>query len=361
MLAALPDSGALWPAIVNMDDGVLGPEKIELLLLNLPSAAEESMMISAAKEAGVDADDELWDGPEQFVSKLVKITEYEFHIKLWSFMSSIEGALERSAAASKEAMLAADCLQKSARIEKLLAVTLNVGNHLNGGTQRGRADGFDLDILGKLAELKASQQGTLVDFIAAQVEKDAPGMLRALFAPGAEFELVHQVRRLDMTEMREEVLQLHTQGQGLLQKLHQLAQSSDALASRVVTLATIVDRLQTLAAQYELWDQRYGQLCAWFRIDPKKPKASHEFFGLWDAFLSDVQKASEGIEQRKLASCSERPLSVAASRHKKAPCSSAPKARPRSRAPLKTKASEAKDKPPEKPDFKRLLIEAGGA
>jgi len=331
MLALMPEVPLLLQAIISMDISLLGHDKIELLLGNLPSPAEEALVLSeAAKEA--DGTDN-WDRPENFILKLVSIPEYSFRIKVWAFLSSLEETTKGFVSASTEATLAAECLQGSERIEKLLAVILGVGNYLNGGTQRGRADGFDLDILGKLSELKASQQGNLLDFIVGQVEKDAPGMLRDMFGPGMEYDNVHRVRRLDMIEMRDEAVQVRARAEDFLLKLEERpTESQDSLARLTKPMACEVDRLQNVAAQFEAWETRYNELCAWFGMDANRPKASHEFFGLWDAFLSDLEKALTVYEHNRHTRSSTSAVSVPAGR------------RPRSKAPCNRRSRESSGK-----------------
>ena len=95
------------------------------------------------------------------------------------------------------------------RTGHLLGIVLYVGNYLNGGTPRGRADGFALDTLvlmrtvkmwlGKVLALEISypmapwmpwlrsqgdKAGTLVDYITGQMELVYPGDLHRVFAPG---------------------------------------------------------------------------------------------------------------------------------------------------------------------------------
>lgn len=55
----------------------------------------------------------------------------------------------------------------SESLKKVLAVILTLGNYMNGGNmQRGQADGFGLEILAKLKDVKSKDnQVTLLHFI----------------------------------------------------------------------------------------------------------------------------------------------------------------------------------------------------
>ena len=47
-----------------------------------------------------------------------------------------------------------ECFQESEMLPTLLGIILAVGNYLNGGTNRGQADGFDIESLAKLEGIK---------------------------------------------------------------------------------------------------------------------------------------------------------------------------------------------------------------
>jgi len=51
----------------------------------------------------------------------------------------------------------------------VIAYTLGIGNVLNGGTPKGQADGFDLQVLGKLTSTKNNQNNTMLQFIMAKI------------------------------------------------------------------------------------------------------------------------------------------------------------------------------------------------
>ena len=50
-------------------------------------------------------------------------------------------------------------------------MVLEVGNVLNGGTPKGRADGFDMQVVksGKLKSLKDNKGKTLLQYVCAQL------------------------------------------------------------------------------------------------------------------------------------------------------------------------------------------------
>jgi len=60
----------------------------------------------------------------------------------------------------------------------VLSMTLAVGNYLNGGTPKGQADGFEIEVLfdGKIADVKGSDGKTsLLKYIIDKIVADDPG------------------------------------------------------------------------------------------------------------------------------------------------------------------------------------------
>jgi hypothetical protein len=303
MLALLPERGILPSAIAIMDDSVLEPERVELLCSNLPDNAEDQMLRSAPPLE----EHEAWDVPEDFMMMLIAVPDYQLRIRMWGFLNSFTTLYTGLETSLDEVRKACDALHGSSVLEKLLAVTLHVGNHLNGGTPRGRADGFDLEILPKLAKMKGCQkefEGTLLDFIVKQVEKDAPGELADLFdVDSGDFLAVRNAKRHRLPEVKSEVSALVRQAQEHIQSIAATSPSTtrcdNCLHERKSQLESRLAKLQQLLDGFKDVEKKYTDLCAWFRLESSNLHPTDEFFGIWASFLADVQKALEVEMQKK--------------------------------------------------------------
>jgi len=297
MLALMPDRPALLDAVASLDADVLEPDKVDLLLLNLPSQAEEAALEGA--RAAALGGGEAWDVPEDFLLALTAIPEYALRLQVWGFLNSFDAAFRRLAAGESALRAAACCLRGSASLERLLALVLHVGNYLNGGTARGRADGFELGTLVKVAQLRSAGGNTLLDFIVEQMERDSPGVLRDMFAPGNEFDRVECACKHKVGFLQEELSQLVGEAGALLRRLDTSAsQQGDPLMRRRALMADRQCRLRELQARLDGWGAEYGELCAWFHAEAALRKATDEFFGVWGAFLADVRRALEKLDKQ---------------------------------------------------------------
>ena len=60
-------------------------------------------------------------------------------------------------------------LMTGERIKSILGLVLAIGNYMNGGTARGQADGFGLEILAKLKDVKSKDNAqNLLHYVVAQ-------------------------------------------------------------------------------------------------------------------------------------------------------------------------------------------------
>jgi hypothetical protein len=302
MVPSLPDWNRIPEAILNLDGSVLTNENVDLLHLNLPTADEELMLLTAKPLS----EDEIWDTAEDFIMMIIGIPDYTLRIQAWCYLNTFDETFLRLQEAKVNIAKACTALQGSVRIERLLAVILYVGNYLNGGTPRGRADGFDIDTLlkiGTLKSLRKDSDGTLLDFIVKQIEQESPGMLSAIFASGMEKEHVHRVKKTKMSDLIDEIWNLLGQADDYLGKW-----DGDSFPdNRKSELLGRAKQLRDLQDEFNVLNEEYARLCIWFQMDSRRLKPTDEFFGIWDTFLEEVARALNVLRSRQVAQTKQSP------------------------------------------------------
>merc|ERR1712107_409830 len=144
-----------------------------------------------------------------------------------------------------------ESLLTSVGVQHLLGLILCVGNYLNGGTARGRADGFGLDVLTQMRSIKMTHGdrpgATLVDYLVKQMETKFPGELENMFKPGGEVDNIKQAARMNMKEVLEALCGLHKVATKLLTqaRIDQLLQD-ESLARVAETLAMCLVEFEAL-------------------------------------------------------------------------------------------------------------------
>ncbi|CAE8639584.1 unnamed protein product, partial [Polarella glacialis] len=299
MLARLPPADTTVDAVATMDDARLDKDQVELLLANAPPPEELTALRSAAAELTKATPDVPvhWEDAEAFVLKLGEVPSFALRLQVWSFENSFEERYHFFHAAATEVKEACRALRNSARTQRLLGLALSVGNYMNAGTSRGRADGFSVEALAQMRTVKAMASGpssTLVDFLVRQLERSSPGDLASIFAESGEATVVHKAMRHKPADLSQELSSYRTQAQGLARRAADAA--DEALGVRSERVALRVEELVSLERVFEEADQDYASLCAWFQEGgTKKPRPADEFFTLWDGFFQAIRVALEGL------------------------------------------------------------------
>ncbi|XP_065564912.1 formin-2-like isoform X3 [Artemia franciscana] len=150
-------------ALLNFDTDIVSLEMLKRIY-GARATDEELQMIKAHIESQVDVP---LDKPEQFLYDLSCIAHFEermfclmFQDKFNEGVSSIQSILDNMQSVC-------DILFTSEGVKRVLGIILALGNYMNGGNvQRGQADGFSLDILPKLKDVKSRDNAsTLLHFV----------------------------------------------------------------------------------------------------------------------------------------------------------------------------------------------------
>ncbi|XP_036989053.2 formin-1 isoform X1 [Artibeus jamaicensis] len=153
-------------AIFNVDDSVVDLETLAALYEN---RAQEDELVKIRKyyETSKEEELKLLDKPEQFLHELAQIPNFAeraqciiFRAVFSESITSLHRKVEIITRASKG-------LLHMKSVKDILALILAFGNYMNGGNRtRGQADGYSLEILPKLKDVKSRDNGiNLVDYV----------------------------------------------------------------------------------------------------------------------------------------------------------------------------------------------------
>ena len=118
------------------------------------ATADELTMIKAHVEA---APDKPLDTPDQFLLDLAGLSFFNDRITCIMFQTKFGDAMAEIENRLNNIRSCCDFLTTSTSMKAVFAVTLACGNYMNGGNrQRGQADGFSIDILPKIKDVKSN-------------------------------------------------------------------------------------------------------------------------------------------------------------------------------------------------------------
>ncbi|XP_041450782.1 protein cappuccino isoform X2 [Drosophila obscura] len=148
-------------AIYNLDTSVVSLEALQHLG-HIKASDEELHKIKDAAGGEIPL-----DTPEQFLLDISLISMASERISCIVFQAEFEESLTQQLRKLETIQQLSQQLIESEDLKLVFSIILTLGNYMNGGNrQRGQADGFNLDILGKLKDVKSKErQTTLLHFI----------------------------------------------------------------------------------------------------------------------------------------------------------------------------------------------------
>ena len=175
---------------------------------------------------------------------------------------------------------------------------LTIGNVLNGGSSKGQADGFNLDILSKLNGIKDNSNKNMVQFICGKIkaeDESFDGIKR-------QFPSLPEAGKTTFNEMNANLNKLKKELKDQNQILTKLAPLNDEFYKKVKEIfdkcGSEVDIVEKELAENLKLFQQTSQYFG-YAITDSKYKNPEEFFSLISSFLDDIDKFTPKTEPKK--------------------------------------------------------------
>ncbi|XP_076023870.1 formin [Genypterus blacodes] len=288
-------------AILSVDSSVVDLETIEALY-ETRAQPEELKQIIHHYETSKEDEVKLLDKPEQFLYELSQIPDFAGRAHCIIFRSTfIDGV---TSVQRKLHMVSSTCeaLLEKTGVKEVMGLVLALGNRMNGGCRnRGQADGFGLEILPKLKDVKSRDNRiSLVDYVVSyylqNVDKDA-GTDRSVF-PLPEPEDIFLAAQVKFDDLSRDLRQL---GRDLTMCEKDVQRV--CCDSPEEHLQPFKDKMEAfmLSARKEHGDatfmlttvqERFQALVLYFGLKPKpgdKEVTTAHFFLLWFEFCADFK------------------------------------------------------------------------
>ncbi|XP_063295980.1 formin-1 [Pelobates fuscus] len=160
------DMKDIQQAILNVDDSIVDLETLQALYEN--RAQKEELETIKKHYATAKAEDvKLLDKPEQFLHELSQIPNFSERSQCIIFQSVFTEGICSVRRKVEILSRASNGLLEKESVKDIMGLILAFGNYMNGGNRtRGQADGFGLEILPKLKDVKSTDKGlSFVDYI----------------------------------------------------------------------------------------------------------------------------------------------------------------------------------------------------
>lgn len=161
-LKQLPDPRLCARALEELDDEALSIDALKIMRENATPSHDQMKQLVEERTKNPNVPLAL---PEQYMWVIGHLPAYQQRMDCWMFIRTYDERQGSYRDALEEFDKITECFRDSETLPKLLGLLLATGNYLNGGTQRGQADGFDFETILKLESVKDATNKDLRHFV----------------------------------------------------------------------------------------------------------------------------------------------------------------------------------------------------
>ncbi|XP_043488934.1 formin-2-like [Polistes fuscatus] len=294
-------------AVYNLDTSVIGLESLQQIYEVRATKKELDEILEHEK---MNPEVPL-DRPELFLKRLAGIDHFSERMACLVFQSEFQDAISSVSSKLTNLKTICDYLNNSNSLKKVMALILTLGNYMNGGNMmRGQADGFHLEILDKLKDVKSKVPGiTLLHFIVkarlAQ-EKDC-NFDEPLPLPVPEPADIKAASTINFEDITKELQRLDDQLKACQQKYNAVIESNPPNArvfqenmNTFFTSATT--ELENENKALVKAKKKFKSVMQFYQFVPKNATLDtadpNQFFSLWFNFCHDFKDIWKKEQQR---------------------------------------------------------------
>lgn len=293
----------LQNAILNLDITIVDEESMKSIY-DLRAKSDELKSIKSHIESQKNKKDEEKQGldkPEKFLYSLHEIDNFEDRLFCITFRTTFNEDIQEIQKELLNINTAVQELQDPETVLRVLGLVLSVGNYLNGGNRtRGQADGFQLEILSKLKDVKGEKDGasfSLLNYIVwayiRTYDQEIPPKERD--CPVPTFQKVVLASQVNYSEVMKELKRVRKGLKDCEKRVSDVIKKSkkhsQPFKSKMETfLQNAYTSLETHETDCEESRKRFQEAVEFFCVKPKsssKPVEPKDFFSLWQTFCLD--------------------------------------------------------------------------
>ncbi|XP_056672058.1 formin-2 isoform X2 [Monodelphis domestica] len=289
-------------AVVNLDNSVVDLETLQALYENRAQSDELEKIEKHGRSCKEKENAKSLDKPEQFLYELSLIPNFSERVFCILFQSTFSESICSIRRKLELLQKLCETLKNGSGVMQVLGLVLAFGNYMNGGNKtRGQADGFGLDILPKLKDVKSSDNSRsllsyIVSYYLRNFDEDA-GKEQCVF-PLPEPQDLFQASQMkfedfqkDLRKLKKDLRACETEAGKVYQmSLEEHIQPFKESMEQFICQAKIDQEAEehSLTAAHKC----FLETTAYFFMKPKmgeKEVSPPVFFSLWHEFSSDFK------------------------------------------------------------------------
>uniref|UniRef100_A0A7N9AXB1 Formin 1 n=1 Tax=Mastacembelus armatus TaxID=205130 RepID=A0A7N9AXB1_9TELE len=289
-------------AVLTVDPSVVDLETIEALYENR-AQPEELGRIKKHYETSDEEKVKLLDKPEQFLYELSQIPDFAGRAHCIIFQSAF---MDGIASIQRKLITVSSVLLESDGVREVMGLVLALGNYMNGGNRtRGQADGFGLEILPKLKDVKSTDNRiNLLDYVVSyylhNVDKNA-GTDKSTF-PLPDPQDVFLAAQVKFDDLNQDLRQLGRDLSSCEKDVQKVCGDSPE-----EHLQPFKDKMEAFVLSGDLTSSTFQDLVLYFGLKPRtgeKDVTTGHFFVLWFEFCADFKarwkRENKSISKKRL-------------------------------------------------------------
>ncbi|XP_055464456.1 formin-2 [Psammomys obesus] len=289
-------------AVVNLDNSVVDLETLQALYENRAQSDELEKIEKHSRSSKDKENAKSLDKPEQFLYELSLIPNFSERVFCILFQSTFSESICSIRRKLELLQKLCETLKNGPGVIQVLGLVLAFGNYMNAGNKtRGQADGFGLDILPKLKDVKSSDNSRsllsyIVSYYLRNFDEDA-GKEQCVF-PLAEPQELFQASQMKFEDFQKD-----------LRKLKKDLKACEVEAGKVYQVSSeehmqpFKENMEQFISQAKI-DQEsqetaltethkcFLETTAYYFMKPKigeKEVSPNVFFSVWHEFSSDFK------------------------------------------------------------------------
>ncbi|XP_008545442.1 protein diaphanous homolog 1 isoform X2 [Microplitis demolitor] len=295
-------------AVYNLDTSIVSLEALRQIYEIMPTAKEMEDITAHEREHP----EIPLDRPEKFIKQLSTIKNFNERIACLMFQSEFHDAISSVSTKLTNLRSTCDYLRNSQSLKRVMALILTLGNYMNGGNRmRGQADGFGLEILSKLKDVKSKVPGVTLLHYLVRVRLEQEGNYNfdeMLALPIPEPADIEAASTINFEDIIKELDRLEKELQRCEKNCKIVTKSSPensttAFTEKMDTFLTRArnelinekENLQEARARFKAVMLFYQYIPKGTSVDTADPK---DFFGLWISFCKDFKDIWKKEQQR---------------------------------------------------------------
>ena len=165
-LPKFPRPETLYEAVTTYQEGLVTHDQLATLARVWPPDSNPAEL--ANMELG---ENEIWDRAEAYMIQILEPSDLIHRLKAWNFVNGYAEDKVFMDGFIKQIAQLFVFIEDTEVVYKVMGMALAIGNIMNGGTPKGRSDGYELKVVGKFASTKGNDGKTMLAFILTELNE----------------------------------------------------------------------------------------------------------------------------------------------------------------------------------------------